>query len=323
MLLSLLFSLFTMVELNCENLFDCQHDSLKQDEAFTPQGMYHWTNARYWKKVNNIGREILACGQQKDGTFSLPDVVALCEVENDTVMRDLTQRSILRSAGYEYVITDSPDERGIDVALMYSPMTFSVVDTCSIRVKPLKDMRPTRDILYVKGHTATNDTLHIFVVHAPSRSGGEYETRANRMVVAERLTESVDSIRRISPEAKIIVAGDFNDYNEKSKKGGVHGNQSLGHIEKYNLTDISENAIGRHGQAQGTYKFHGEWASLDHIFLSDTMKPYLIDCEIGDFSFLLTDDDAYGGCQPNRNIQGVKWRDGFSDHLPLIMHIAF
>ena len=118
MSLLLLFStFFTFVELNCENLFDCNHDSLKNDTEFLPDGSYRWTRTRYWRKLNHIGQAVLACGDGQDG-WQLPDMVALCEVENDTVMRDLTRRSLLRSARYEYVMTDSPDERGIDVALM-------------------------------------------------------------------------------------------------------------------------------------------------------------------------------------------------------------
>ena len=124
MILSLLLtSLFTLVELNCENLFDCQHDSLKQDYEFLPTSDHHWTRTRYWRKLNRIGQEIIACGEM-DSTWMLPDLVALCEVENDTVMRDLTKRSLLRKARYEYLMTHSPDVRGIDVALLYSPFSF-------------------------------------------------------------------------------------------------------------------------------------------------------------------------------------------------------
>ena len=39
---------------NVENLFDCQHDSLKEDYDFLPEGQYHWTKGRYWKKLDNI-----------------------------------------------------------------------------------------------------------------------------------------------------------------------------------------------------------------------------------------------------------------------------
>ena len=114
---TLLVSLFTLVQLNCENLFDCRHDSLKDDHEFLPEAYRRWTPSRYWKKLNRIGQEIVACGGEGK-QWRLPDLVALCEVENDSVLRDLTHRSLLRTARYEYVMTNSPDVRGIDVALL-------------------------------------------------------------------------------------------------------------------------------------------------------------------------------------------------------------
>lgn len=183
----ILSSLLTFVELNCENLFDTRHDSLKNDVEFLPEGSYHWTPYRYWHKVNHLGQEIVGVGcEEASGDVQLPDLVALCEVENDSVLFDLTKRSAIRTAGYEYVMTDSPDERGIDVALMYQPFSFSLIHSWSIRVKRLPDTRPTRDILYVSGRIITGDTLHVFVVHAPSRRGGERESRPYRLQVASQ-----------------------------------------------------------------------------------------------------------------------------------------
>ena len=103
----------TLVELNCENLFDCHHDSLKQDTEWLPASVRKWTPSRYWRKVNSIGQVILSC--QEEG---VPDLVALVEVENDSVLFDLTRRSLLRHAGYEYLMTQSPDVRGIDVIII-------------------------------------------------------------------------------------------------------------------------------------------------------------------------------------------------------------
>lgn len=144
-MLSLLLSSFLVfAELNCENLFDCRHDSLKQDMEFLPEAGRHWTPWRYWRKVNNISKAIVSCGYGAagdgidgicgDGDFRFPDFVALCEVENDSVMRDLTRRSLLRTARYEYVMTNSADERGIDVALMYSPFAFAPIRHYPLRV---------------------------------------------------------------------------------------------------------------------------------------------------------------------------------------------
>lgn len=304
---------FVVAELNCENLFDCEDDSLKADEAFLPSGINRWTPKRYWKKLNNIAREIISLGEGDDGTAAIPDLVGLCEVENDSVLFDLTHRSLLRNAKYEYLITNSPDLRGIDVALLYSPLTFGILDTYSIRIPSQKDMRPTRDILYVTGRVASSDTLHVFVVHAPSRSGGEIETRKNRVLVTTKLCENIDSIQALCPRQKIIVMGDFNDYT---------GDKSLKIIEKHGMTEVSASAKGKNG-AKGTYKFEGEWGSLDHIFVSEGLLENVVGCSVADREFLLEKDTTDNGVRPRRNFVGPVWKDGFSDHLPLVMPLRF
>ncbi len=307
-LVSLLCSiLLTFVELNCENLFDCRDDSLKQDEEWLPESPRHWNEHRYWQKLDHIGQEIIACGEE-NGTWDLPDLVALTEVENDSVMRDLTKRSLLRQAGYRYVMTDSPDLRGVDVALMYNPFTFLLLDHYSMRITPRKNMRPTRDILYAKGKIITGDTLHVFVVHAPSRYGGVRATRPNRLLVANRLCESIDSIRMLNTDARIIVAGDFNDgWNDASPRL----------IYRHGMVNISKKAKGRHG-ARGTYKFGGSWESIDHIIVSEPMARRTTWCRVFDEPFVLEDDRKNGGVIPRRNYIGYRHNEGYSDHLPLV-----
>lgn len=308
----ILSSLLTFVELNCENLFDTRHDSLKNDVEFLPEGSCHWTPYRYWHKVNQLGQEIVGLGyEEASRDVQLPDLVALCEVENDSVLFDLTKRSVIRTAGYEYVMTNSPDERGIDVALMYQPFSFSLIHSWSIRVKRLPDTRPTRDILYVSGRVITGDTLHVFVVHAPSRRGGERESRPYRLQVASQLAEAVDSIYALQSGAKIIVAGDFNDY---------HDSPALEYLYQHHLINISAGARGSHG-AKATYRWHGEWRSLDQILLSESMQHQENDCRIGDLPFLLEDDEKYGGKKPYRTYLGPRYLGGYSDHLPLVTRI--
>ena len=308
----LLISIFTIVELNCENLFDCVDDSLKQDEQFLPESDYHWTRTRYWNKLNRIGQTILSCGEAGD-SWALPDLVALCEVENDSCLVDLTKRSLLRKARYEYIMTDSPDERGIDVALLYSPFSFQPILHYSIRVNPVKDMRPTRDILYVSGLVDKGDTLHVFVVHAPSRTGGEQQTRAHRRQVANRLTASVDSLNALTAHPRILITGDFNDYSS---------DENIELLVRNGMIDVSEKAIGSHG-AKGTYRYRGEWGSLDHIMISEGMYPFLLDCRVHDAPFLLKEDEKYGGVQPFRNYLGPRYQNGFSDHLPLVARLRW
>ncbi len=301
----ILSSLLTFMELNCENLFDTRHDSLKNDLEFLPDGSYKWTPYRYWAKLNHLGQEIVA---QSD---PVPDFVAMCEVENDSVMFDLTKRSLLRNAGYEYVMTSSPDERGIDVALLYQPASFALLHSHSIRIKPLPDTRPTRDILYASGLLITGDTLHVFVVHAPSRRGGEQASRPYRLLVASQLAEAVDSVYAISRDAKIIIAGDFNDYADSPV---------LQYLYEHHLINMSADAQGSHG-AKATYRWHGEWRSLDQILCSPSLAARKQSSVIGDLPFLLEDDEKYGGKKPYRTYLGPRYLGGYSDHLPLVVQL--
>ena len=315
----LLATLLTLMEWNVENLFDCQHDSLKDDYAFTPEGIYHWTKDRYWTKLNRIGQTLLAVndGQQADKgkavvDYDLPDLVALCEVENDTCLRDLTRRSLLRKAGYEYVMTSSPDRRGIDVALLYSPFSFRLIASRSIRVDTLPGMKPTRDILYACGEIMSGDTLHVFVVHAPSRSGGEAATRPYREHAAKRVAMTVDSLLIRQPEALIVIAGDFNDYS---------GDSALAILHQHGMTEVSLGAKGRHG-AEGTYCYRGTWGSLDHVFASRRLSAACQGVQVFDAPYLLTYDDRYNQYKPNRNYLGPAYHNGYSDHLPLVARFS-
>ena len=307
MFLTLILSSFlTFMELNCENLFDTRHDSLKNDLEFLPDGSYRWTPYRYWAKLNHLGQEIVALSNP------IPDFVAMCEVENDSVMFDLTRRSLLRNAGYEYVMTSSPDERGIDVALLYQPASFALLHSHSIRIKPLPDTRPTRDILYASGLIITGDTLHVFVVHAPSRRGGEQASRPYRLHVASQLAEAVDSVYAISRDAKIIIAGDFNDYADSP---------ALQYLYEHHLINIPADAKGSHG-AKATYRWHGEWRSLDQILCSPSLAARKQSSVIGDLPFLLEDDEKYGGKKPYRTYLGPRYLGGYSDHLPLVVQFS-
>lgn len=304
---------FSLVELNCENLFDCRHDSLKQDAEWLPEGQRHWSPARYRRKLNHIAQEILSC-QPADTTavaLGVPDLVALVEVENDSVLLHLTRRSLLRNAGYEYLMTASPDVRGIDVALLYQPLSFRPLCYDYLDIPPLEGMRPTRDILYVQGETLHADTLHLFVVHAPSRFGGERKTRPNRQLVASRLAEA---IAQLPADAKVIVVGDFNDYAD---------DPALRFLEAHGLHNVTAATQGLHGQAQGTYRYQGRWQSIDHVLVSKALLPAVRQTYVNDAPFLLEEDKKYGGVRPLRTYVGYRYQRGFSDHLPLVVRFTF
>jgi predicted extracellular nuclease len=167
-------------------------------------------------------------------------------------------------------------------------------------------MRPTRDILYVQGETLSGDTLHVFVVHAPSRFGGEKATRPNRQLVADRV---IGAVRRLPANAKVIVAGDFNDEAT---------DPALRFLENNGLHNVTAKATGSHG-AKGSYRYQGLWQSIDHVLVSKLLLPRIVDTRINDAPFLLEEDKKYGGVKPLRTFNGYRYQRGFSDHLPLVV----
>jgi len=298
----------TVVELNCENLFDYRHDEGKNDEDYLPESTRHWTRQRYWRKQNHIAQTLLSCSD--DG---IPDLIALCEVENDSVLNDLCHRSLLRNAGYEYLMTSSPDLRGIDVALLYSPFTFAPLSHEALRIQVIEGMRPTRDILHVEGLISSGDTLHVYVVHFPSRFGGERYSRPFRKAAADVLCESIDSLMSVSPEAKILVAGDFND--------GPDG-PILSEICQHGLMSLSAGA-DRPKDVHGTYRYQGQWECIDHILGSGAVKGRKKSARIHAPQFLLEEEEKYGGLKPRRTYNGMRYQPGYSDHLPLVVDLMF
>lgn len=314
---------FRIMSYNVENLFDCRHDTLKNDYEFLAGAVRHWNYTKYKKKLDAIARVIIAVGR-----WTPPALVALCEVENDSVLRDLTRYSALREADYRYVITHSPDERGIDVALLYQRGLFKLLSAQSYPVtKPHERNRPTRDILHVSGLLLSHDTLDVLITHFPSRSGGAKASEPYRLSAAQRLKNVADSLCRARTRPQIIIMGDFNDYPvnksvQKILKAGVPPTEAdaLDSQTLYHLLARKSTA----DKCFGSYKYQGEWGLLDHIILSgNLLKPdsplYTAEDKADVFlaPFLLSEDKKYGGSQPFRTYYGMKYQAGYSDHLPV------
>lgn len=316
---------FRIMTYNVENLFDCRHDTLKNDYEFLPDAPRHWSYSKYKKKLDDIARVITAVGG-----WTPPALVGLCEVENDSVLRDLTRRSALREAAYRYVMTHSPDRRGIDVALLYQRDRFKLLSHQSIPIPSTfgkKKLRPTRDILHVAGLLLNKDTLDVFVVHLPSRSGGAKESEPYRIFAAHCLRKAADSIYHCRLNPRILIMGDFNDYPFNKSVKEVMSAQApppdsatlLPH-QYYHL--LARKAATR--KHYGSYKYQGEWGLLDHIIVSGTLlcpsSTFYINADEADIfqpSFLLTRDEKYGGTQPFRTYYGMRYQGGYSDHLPV------
>ena len=302
---------FRVMFWNVENLFDTKDDPRKNDNEFLPEATRHWNFFRYRDKLKNLAKGIIASGNEY-----VPDLVGLCEVENDSCLYDLTRRSPLKEAGYRYVMTDSPDQRGIDVALLYQRGSFKVLQHQSIRI-PNKQLKKgaTRDILHVVGEVLSGNQLDVFVCHFPSRSGGQAKSEPYRLLTAKILKEAVDSVMKVRKHPHILIMGDFNDYpTNKSMKKVLCADGGLRNLMK--------------DKKEGTYRYRGEWGILDQFIVSKTLlkkkgsiRTSSKKAQILHLDFLLEEDEKYGGDKPFRTYNGMKYLGGFSDHLPIFLDL--
>jgi predicted extracellular nuclease len=307
---------------NVENLFDIYNDSLTNDSEFLPDGKKHWNFNKYNKKLNNIYKTIVAVG-----TWEAPGIVGLCEIENRKVLEDLIEKTPLSKVGYKIIHKDSPDGRGIDVALLYRENKFSPISYDAIEINfPEENSRKTRDILYVKGKIHKKEILHIFVNHWPSRWGGQLKSEPKRMFVASVLKHTIDSIFAEDAEANIIITGDFNDDpDNKSLLKILEAKSNLDTIQEKQLYNLFYHYKESH--AQGTLKYKGFWNYFDQFIVSGNLLEESktncskTDAKIFSPDYLLETDNQYSGIKPNRTYFGSKYHDGYSDHLPVYLDL--
>ena len=287
---------FTVMSYNIENAFDTIHDEGKDDLEYCAGGERNWSKWQLFQKLRGVGKVIVAADEERP-----IDLVGLCEVENDTVMEYLTRRTPLVNLGYRYIMTQSPDERGIDVALLYSPYTFHPVDTQYIRT--FIPEHPVRDILHVAGTIAGGDTVDVYVLHLPSKRGGSEAFRRS-MTVTRLLKENIDSVLALRHHPNLVVMGDFNADTRSSQLKLLTRKTPL----KDQIAHLRP----------GTYKYQGEWSTLDHILTyTTTLSPTL--SRILHLPFLVEKDEIHGDTRPLRTYLGPVYKGGISDHLPVMV----
>lgn len=317
---------FRVMSYNVENLFDTYDNPDKEDNEFLPSGSRHWTPGRYYHKLQQIAKVITAAGG-----WGTPALVGLCEVENDSVLHHLTRLTPLRNQDYRFIITKSPDPRGINVALLYQRDRFGYIghEAIPVRFSGTRH-KQTRDILHVWGKIITGDTLDIYVCHFPSRYGGEKESERDRFDAARTLRTHSDSIGRARHRPLQIIMGDFNDTPHDRSIREVLSAQVLEKdspstdedpLTLYNLFSTPA-ALS----LPGSHKYQGEWSQLDQIIinsiLTQTTSPIHLLPEsprIFAPSFLRIKDKTWRGVRPFRTYYGYKYEGGYSDHLPLIV----
>ena len=305
---------------NVENFFDTKDDPRTNDNDFTPSGNQYWNNTKYKAKNINIAKAITAAGGW-DGAA----IIGLYEVENDYVLTSLTKYSPLKRREYKYVHYDSPDPRGIDVAMLYDPKRIKVLKSRKFGVTCNNKHLNTRDVLYVKALVLGADTLHLFMAHTPSRRGGVKETEWRRECVMSMIRGKADSIMSQAP-ANVLIMGDFNDFpdcNSVCKSLGAR--KPEGKIKERGLY----NMFWKHSmEGKGSYKYQGEWNMLDQIVVSGRMlsgrgRFYTSQDKavIFETPFIMEDDTKYFGTKPMRTFNGRRYIGGYSDHLPIYIDL--
>lgn len=291
---------------NVENLFDTKDDPATHDEEFTPGGKYRYTEKVYAQKLHNIATVI----DKFDAAL-----VGLAEIENETVLKDLAKQPELSTDKYKYVWYNSPDPRGIDVALLYNPKSFKVLRSSTRRVN-MKGLS-TRDVLYVTG-VLIGDTVHVLVNHWPSRGEGLAASKPKRAAAAQVNRSITDSILKRNPAAKIIIMGDMNDNPADESIARVLGAGTDTRGKLYNPW------IKVHKSGKGTSVYHKQWDHFDQIIISSAwlQKRGLKynDASIFDDDFIR--NKGYEDAYPLRSFNGYRWNNGYSDHLPVIIHFT-
>jgi endonuclease/exonuclease/phosphatase family metal-dependent hydrolase len=310
---------------NCENFFDTLHDPQKKDDAFTPSGFYHYTDAVYKQKLHNIAAVI-----EKMGTDITPDgpaILGMTEIENGNILTDLADQPEIRNRHYKYACFHSNDNLGLTTALLYNPKYLQVQNAEQVHVptESLPAKKRTRDILHVYGVMA-GDTVHIFINHWPGRTPGDASGRNGRMLAATILKRMTDSLLTIRPNIKILLLGDFND-NPKSDEI-ADALKAKARQSDVSLTDIYNPWINMYKKGSGTENYHDEWYLTDQIMLSGAFivsnnnKWKFHRAEIYDRDFLENKTGRHKGLPHNSFTAAHVWDNGYSNHFPVLIYLV-
>ena len=289
---------------NLENFFDWRRDTVLSNDSegeFSSYGSKHWTREKFMRKARAVAKTVFWIAD-KEGI--LPDVVGFAEVENRFVLEKLVRDTPLSKAGYGIIHYDSPDPRGIDVALLYRKARLNPRTSKPLRVWNEDDPQfRTRDILLAEFLGPGGDSLAVLVNHHPSKLGGSSSVR--RMVAMRTLQEATDSLLA-SGWHNIVSMGDFNNIP--------------GTTEEYSRTMVNLSVpLARKGE--GTIKYSGRWELIDMFFVSPSLAAGAA-MKIIRVPFLTVKDGAHSGEKPHRTYNGPGYSGGVSDHCPIVLKVV-
>lgn len=306
---------YTIAFYNLENLFDTFDDAYTNDNGFLPESARQWTEKRYHKKLRKLGQVISQIGEKT--SRKAPVLVGLAEVENRLVVDDLINSTSLKDQQYDLVHYDSPDERGIDVALIYNKDYFEVIHSEVFALDLFDDDGTrdyTRDILLVKGFL-NSEKIYVLVNHWPSRREGVELTEPARLIASNKAIEIISSINSKDENAKIIVMGDFNDNPQNDSMTNL--------VQSHDLYNPMSNLPT---YTRGSSNHRKEWNLFDQILFTTNFFEYgetkhsFSRVDIFDKDFLKQYKGKYKG-NPFRTYAGYKYKGGFSDHFPVYLQL--
>ena len=308
---------------NLENLFDTLDTPGVLDTEFSPAGDKLWNGVKYKEKLGNLSRVISGLGTNKNKEGI--SVLGVAEVENRQVLEDLVNMPGLKEKNYHIVHFDSPDRRGIDVALIYQASRFTVefAEPLEIKIFDGTEQIFTREALYVKG-LLDGEIFHILVNHWPSRRGGESKTAPWRAAGAQVCKNIVDSLNRVEFNPNIVIMGDLNDdpvspsvkqvLGAKEKKEDVPPGGLYNPMANYFRRGIGSNA------------YRDTWSLFDQLIISSA----LLTKDNGQYRFyqsyvynkkFLRQKKGHFKGYPFRTFGGNEYLGGYSDHFPVFMHL--
>lgn len=299
---------------NCENFFYPTEDSLTDDNAFTFNSPRNWN----WERFN-LKKDLLAKTYIALSKGNLPAIIGLCEIENDQVLNALCNDSPLKKGNYQYIHYNSKDIRGMDVAMIYRKDKFKIIKHESIIIdSSLIIDEPTRDILYVNG-ILNKVSLHIFVVHAPSRRNHD-KNRPLRKSIFELIYKKAKELYD-KGEKNIIVMGDFNDNPwDKTVEEGFRTMKYLNHMP------LLTNLMRKDKNKRGSYTYSGQMLNFDQFLVTQEIQQRIDTTSNPSHifipDFMIDPNPNISLITPFSTYKGYKYQGGVSDHFPIFIKIV-
>ncbi|MBU2950635.1 endonuclease/exonuclease/phosphatase family protein [Tamlana agarivorans] len=318
-----LYKIHTVAFYNLENLFDTINDPNKLDEYSPMMELKTQRKTAYEQKVRNMAQVLADIG--KDLTSKPPALIGVCELENKAVLEDLINHKSLRDFNYKFIHYDSPDIRGIDVALLYREDLFIPINSSSHELKIYGNEKRvfTRDQLLVRGKL-DHEMFHIIVNHWPSRRGGESKSNYKRVAAAKLNKHLIDSLQVIDPYSKILIMGDLNDNPNNSSVKNALGAKS--NLKKVNLKGIYNPFSNFYKDGLGTTAYRDAWSLFDQIMFTKPLLDKVYDtfqfykAGIYNKNYLIQQSGTYKG-YPFRSWNYGGFSNGFSDHFPVYIYL--